>query len=79
MTSLDYAHRPNEFRYTLRTPDGGDAGEVVLGQSPNPGEEIRIAGNRLMLVRAVVSSERIEEFVDWKVVYGALEVEPVDD
>jgi hypothetical protein len=64
------------FRYTLRLADGSDAGEVVLGQSPNPGDVIRISGNRLMLVRAVIPLERVEEFVD-QPIYGALEVEPI--
>jgi hypothetical protein len=32
------------FRYMLRLEDGSDAGEVVLGQAPSVGEEIRVTG-----------------------------------
>ena len=65
------------FRYTLRLDDGGDAGEVELNQTANAGEEIRISGNRRMLVRVVVPTERLAEFVD-RPIYGILEVEPID-
>ena len=65
------------FRYTLRTPDGVDACEVVLGQRANTGEEIRISGNRRMRVRAVVPTELLEEFIEARALYGFLEVEPI--
>ncbi len=64
------------FRYTLRLSDGSDAGEAELDQQPKVGEEIRINGNRLMIVRAIVPVERIEEFLD-RPIYGILEVEPL--
>ena len=65
------------LRYAMRSQDGDDAGEVVLDQAPNPGDEIRV-GYRLVLVRSVIPIERIEEFTG-RVVRGILEVEPVDD
>ena len=66
------------FRYVLRLSDGSDAGEVELAQPANAGEEIRVSGNRRMLIRAAVPVERVEEFVD-RPLYGFLEVECLDD
>ena len=65
------------FRYALRLSDGSDAGEVELAQPASVGEEIRVAGNQRMLIRAAVPVERVEEFVD-RPLYGFLEVEPVE-
>ena len=65
------------FRYALRLPDGSDAGEwETSSPGVRPDDEIRVAGNRRMVVRRVVPRERIEEFVD-RPLYGLLEVEPV--
>jgi hypothetical protein len=67
------------FRYNLVLEDGSDAGEVVLAQQANAGEEIRVAGNVLARVRAVIPAETVEEFVDGPALYGILEVEWLDE
>jgi hypothetical protein len=64
------------FRYTLRLADGNDAGEVELAYQPEPGDTIRLEGNKPALVRAVVPHARISEFVD-RPLYGAIVVELV--
>jgi hypothetical protein len=62
--------------YTVRFADGDDAGEAEFGYQPQAGDEVRIDGNRLVRVRAVVPVEKVAEFVD-RPRYGLLEVEPV--
>jgi hypothetical protein len=67
------------YRYRLRTPDGDNVGEIELGQPASAGEEIRVSGNRRMRIRAVVPTERIQEFVDGPHHDGgSLVVEPVE-
>ena len=46
------------------------------GYQPDAGDEIRIDGNQVVRVRAVIQVELAEEFVDGAL-YGVLEVEPV--
>ena len=67
------------YRYRLRTPDGDNVGEIEVGQPANVGEEIRVSGNRRMRIRAVVPTERIQEFSDGPHHDGgSLVVEPVE-
>jgi hypothetical protein len=51
------------FAYTLRTPDLDDVGQIELNRPATTGEEIRAIGQR-MLIRAVVPTPPIEEFLD---------------
>ena len=53
------------FRYQLRWADGDDAGEAEYPDGGiEAGDEIRINGNRLVRVRAVIPVELAAEFVD---------------
>jgi hypothetical protein len=63
------------FKYTLRLPDGDDAGEAEFGYQPQAGDEIRINGNQRVRVTAVIPVELAAEFVDGAV-YSTLEIEP---
>ena len=64
------------FRYTLRLPDGTDAGEVEYPDaSVQAGDVIRVDGNQKMRVLAAVPVELAAEFVDGAT-YGARVVEP---
>jgi hypothetical protein len=64
------------FKYALRWADGGDAGEAEYPDgSIQVGEQIRINGNQLVRVRAVIPVELAAEFVDGAL-YGTLEIEP---
>jgi len=66
------------FRYTLRLPDGSDAGEVEYPDGGvQAGDVIRIDDNQRMRVVAAVQVEIAAEFIDGAV-YAVLEVEPVD-
>ena len=65
------------FRYTLRFADGDDAGTVEYpGGAIQVGDEVRIDGNRLVRVRAVIPVELAGEFVDGAL-YDTLEIEAV--
>ena len=64
------------FKYTLRLPDRDDAGEAEFGYQPQAGDELRIDGNQLVRVLAVIPVELAAEFVD-DADYGTLEIEPV--
>jgi hypothetical protein len=65
------------YRYTLRTPDGDDVGEIELHQPATPGEEVRVTGLRRMLIQAVVPTERIEDSLGGASI-GFQVVEPVE-
>jgi hypothetical protein len=62
------------YRYTLRTPDGDDPGEIVLDRPATTGKEIRVGGDVRMLIRTVVPTPPSEEFL-----VGFVVVEPVDE
>jgi len=62
--------------FTLRLPDGDDAGEVELTEQRQAGDTIRL-GNRVAVIRAVVPHARISEFVD-RTLYDALVVEQLE-
>jgi hypothetical protein len=64
------------FLYRLTYPDGSDAGTAEYAYGVNPGDEIRIEGNRRMRVLSVIPSELAAEFVDGAA-YAVLEVEPL--
>jgi hypothetical protein len=67
---------PVGFRYALRWADGDDAGEAEYPDGViQVGEQIRINGNQLVRVRAVIPVELAAEFVDGAL-YGTLEIEP---
>jgi hypothetical protein len=56
---------PVGFRYALRWADGDDAGEAEYPDGViQVGEQIRINGNQLVRVRAVIPAELAAEFVD---------------
>lgn len=64
------------FRYALRWADGDDAGTAEYPDGGiQAGDEIRINGNRLVHVRAVIPVELAAEFIDGAA-YGTLEIEP---
>ena len=64
------------FRYALRWADGDDAGTAEYPDDGiQAGDEIRIDGNQLVRVRAVIPVELAAEFVDGAL-YGTLEIEP---
>ena len=65
------------FKYQLLWADGDDAGDAEYPDgSIQVGEQIRINGNQLVRVRAVIPVELAAEFVDGAV-YSTLEIEPV--
>ena len=65
------------FKYALRWADGDDAGEAEYPDgSVQVGEQIRIDGNRLVRVRAVIPVELAAEFVDGAV-YSTTRSTPV--
>jgi hypothetical protein len=66
------------YRYELKTPDGDDAGTFTTSECRwQVGDEFIGQGNTHWRVTAVVSGERIGEFVDGRQVDGLLEVEPL--
>ena len=65
------------FRYTLRTPDRDDVGQIELDQPASTGAEIRVGGHSRMLIQAVVPTPPLEGSLESPCV-GYVVVQPVE-